>query len=94
MFANAEVCAQVDLKAFATDMGEQLPQRKRSAFAEFSAVLENCFDDTAQLQSDIGIRMGSGRLTQKFFQVFIQKAMHRLGLQVASVLFEVLNQHT
>jgi len=83
----------VDLKAFATDMGEQLPQRKRSAFAEFSAVLENCFDDTAQLQSDIGIRMGSG-LTQKFFQVFIQKAMHRLGLQVASVLFEVLNQHT
>lgn len=52
-----------------------------------------CFDDTAQLQTNLGIRVGSG-LTLQFFQVFIQKAMNRLGLQIASVLFTVLNEYT
>eukprot|EP00435_Cladocopium_sp_Y103_P031068 s2079_g7.t2 len=82
----------VDLKGFAGDLRNAMPKKRRPQAHEFSAVLEICFDDTAQLQSNLGVRVGSG-LTMQFFQVFIQKAMNRLGLQIASVLFEVLAQH-
>lgn len=82
----------VDLKGFAGDLWDAMPKKRRPQAHEFAAVLEICFDDTAQLQSNLGVRVGSG-LTLQFFQVFIQKAMNRLGLQIASVLFEVLAQH-
>lgn len=82
----------VDLKGFAGDLRDAMPKKRRPQAHEFAAVLEICFDDTAQLQSNLGVRVGSG-LTLQFFQVFIQKAMNRLGLQIASVLFEVLAQH-
>ncbi|CAE7586446.1 SEC1A [Symbiodinium natans] len=82
----------VDLKEFADDLRSAMPGRQNS-FRDFGIILELCFDDTTQLQSDFGIRVGPG-LTHQFFQVFIQKAMSRLGLQVASVLFEILNEHS
>jgi len=82
----------VDLKEFASDLRSAMPGR-RNSFRDFNVILELCFDDTTQLQSDFGIRVGPG-LTHQFFQVFIQKAMTRLGLQVASVLFEILNEHS
>jgi len=81
----------VDLKEFASDLRRAMPGRKQS-MRDFSVNLELCFEDTTQLQTDFGIRAGPG-LTHQFFQVFIQKAMTKLGLQVASVLFEVLNEH-
>lgn len=81
----------VDLKGFAGDLRNAMPKKRRPQPHEFAAVLEICFDDTSQLQSNLGVRVGSG-LTLQFFQVFIQKAMNRLGLQIASVLFEVLAQ--
>lgn len=83
----------VDLKEFSGDLRDAMPKKRRLAFHEFQAILEMCFDDTAQLQTNLGIRVGSG-LTLQFFQVFIQKAMNRLGLQIASVLFTVLNEYT
>lgn len=82
----------VDLKGFARLLREAMPKKRRPAFHEFAAILEICFDDTASLQSSLGIRVGSG-LTLQFFQVFIQKAMNRLGLAIAAVLFDVLAQH-
>lgn len=82
----------VDLKEFASDLRSAMPGR-RNSFRDFNIILELCFDDTTQLQSDFGLRVGPG-LTHQFFQVFIQKAMTRLGLQVASVLFEILNEHS
>eukprot|EP00930_Biecheleria_cincta_P069482 TRINITY_DN57218_c0_g1_i1.p1 TRINITY_DN57218_c0_g1~~TRINITY_DN57218_c0_g1_i1.p1 ORF type:complete len:1389 (-),score=293.85 TRINITY_DN57218_c0_g1_i1:199-4365(-) len=79
----------LDLREFSEDLRGVLP-KKHKLFSKFSMLLEMCFDDTLQLQVDLGIRVGSG-LTLQFFQVFVQKAMGRLGLQIASVLLAILD---
>jgi len=79
-----------NLKEFAEDMKGVVP-RSHSVFHKFVGILEFFFDDTLQLQADMGVRARSG-LTLKWFQVFIQKAMNRLGLQIVSVLHALIDQ--
>mmetsp|Transcript_73741 Transcript_73741/g.130211 ORF Transcript_73741/g.130211 Transcript_73741/m.130211 type:complete len:1363 (-) Transcript_73741:104-4192(-) len=80
----------VDLKEFAEDLRGVMP-KWHGNFRSFTALLEVAFDDTLSLQTDFGVLVGPG-LTRRFFQVFIQKAMHRLGMGIAAVLLAVLDE--
>lgn len=78
-----------DLREFAEDVKGVMPQAHQ-AFHRFTGILEFYFDDTLQLQADLGERAGQG-LTLRWFQVFVQKAIRRLGLQIVGVLFALLD---
>jgi len=78
-----------DLGNFAETVADVMPE-KHKVFCRFSGVLEHIFDDTLQLQWDLGVRTRKG-LNKKWFQVFIQKAMKRVGIQIVSLLFDILN---
>jgi len=74
-----------DLKHFAEDVKDIAPRLHR-VFSKYSCVLESTFDDTLQLQIDFGTRTNRG-LTMRWFQVFVQKTLKKLGLEVTSFLF-------
>eukprot|EP00930_Biecheleria_cincta_P020597 TRINITY_DN1545_c0_g1_i1.p1 TRINITY_DN1545_c0_g1~~TRINITY_DN1545_c0_g1_i1.p1 ORF type:complete len:1237 (+),score=327.94 TRINITY_DN1545_c0_g1_i1:47-3757(+) len=78
-----------DLREFAEDVKGVMPQAHQ-AFHRFTGILEFYFDETLQLQADLGERGGQG-LTLRWFQVFVQKAIRRLGLQIVGVLFALLD---
>lgn len=78
-----------DLREFAEDVRDTMP-RAHKVFLRFEGVLASTFDDTLQLQYDMGVRTTAG-LTLKWFQVFVQKALGRLGLRVVALLFALLD---
>lgn len=78
-----------DLKEFAEDARGVAPERHRM-FCRFEGVLETTFDDTVQLQSDMGVKTTKG-LTYQWFSVFVQKAMKRLGMQIVGLLMALLD---
>jgi len=77
-----------DLRKFAEEAKGLAPEAHRM-FCQFEGVLESTFDDTIQLQSDMGIRTTKG-LTLQWFSVFVQKALTRLGMQIVSLLMGLL----
>lgn len=79
-----------DLKEFAEDMKELMPDVHKT-FHHFTGLLEFYYDDTQQLQSDMGDHGAKG-LTLRYFQVFVQKVLRRLGPQIVGVLFALIDQ--
>jgi hypothetical protein len=77
-----------DLREFAEDAKEAMP-KKHQLFSRFRGDLENVFDDTLQLQIDMGTRTRKG-LTLDWFQVFIQKAMRKIGIGCVGMLYAIL----
>jgi len=73
-----------DLQNFAEDMKGIMPSEHR-LFCRFCPTMECCFDDTLQLQQDLGTRTHKG-LTLKWFQVFIQKAVSMTDLSMMNFL--------
>jgi len=78
-----------DLRKFAEDAKSMAPESHRM-FCQFEGVLESTFEDTIQLQSDMGTKTTKG-LTLRWFQVFVQKSLTRLGLQIVSLLMALLS---
>ncbi|CAK9097521.1 unnamed protein product, partial [Durusdinium trenchii] len=79
-----------DLKDFAEDIKELMPDVHKS-FHHFTGLLEFYYDDTQQLQSDMGLHGAKG-LTLRYFQVFVQKVLRRLGPQIVGVLFALIDR--
>ncbi|CAE7458815.1 tmcA [Symbiodinium sp. CCMP2456] len=90
-----------DLREFAEDLREVLPEVRKN-FHKFTGranlltvtnpvslvdagELENIYDDTQQLQCDMGDHSSKG-LTLRFFQVFVQKVIRRLGPSIVGAL--------
>jgi hypothetical protein len=78
-----------DLNEFAEDAKDAMPAKHR-LFMQFRADLESVFDDTMQLQVDMGTRTTKG-LTLQWFQVFIQKAMKKVGAGCVGLLFALIS---
>jgi len=78
-----------DLNEFAEDAKDAMPTKRR-LFMRFRGDLESVFDDTMQLQVDMGTRTTKG-LTLQWFQVFIQKAMKKVGVGCVGLLFALIN---
>ncbi|CAK9060995.1 unnamed protein product [Durusdinium trenchii] len=80
-----------DLSRFMEDSKHILPGfRKR--FRRFKRIFESLFDDTIQLQCDMpgqGLRITAG-LTLDWFQVFVQKVVRRIGMEVMSFFAALL----
>jgi hypothetical protein len=81
-----------DLNEFAEDAKDAMPAKRR-LFLRFRADLETVFDDTMQLQVDMGTRTRKG-LTLPWFQVFIQKAMKKVGNGCVGLLFALIADKT
>lgn len=79
-----------DLNEFAEDAKDAMPSKHR-LFMRFRADLESVFDDTMQLQVDMGTRTSKG-LTLQWFQVFIQKAMRKVGVGCVGLLFALISE--
>ncbi|CAJ1413824.1 unnamed protein product [Effrenium voratum] len=80
-----------DLGHFVEDAKEALPGFRKK-FRRFRRIFESLFDDTIQLQCDMpgeGVRITAG-LTLDWFQVFVQKAVRRLGAEVMSFFMALL----
>jgi len=76
-----------DLKSFVEDLGDVVAQRN---FKKMFKALESVFDDTLQLQIDMGIRTSRG-LTLEFFKVFIEKAAGKVGWGLVALLLALLD---
>jgi len=81
-----------DLREFAEDAKDAMPDSYKR-FHTFASNLESIFDDTLQLQIDMGTRTRKG-LTLHWFQVFIQKAMRCIGRSVVGFLFALVSSRT
>ncbi|OLP79561.1 tRNA(Met) cytidine acetyltransferase TmcA [Symbiodinium microadriaticum] len=79
-----------DLREFAEDLREVLPEVRKN-FHKFTGELENIYDDTQQLQCDMGDHSSKG-LTLRFFQVFVQKVIRRLGPSIVGALGALVAQ--
>ncbi|CAE7274462.1 VCX1 [Symbiodinium sp. CCMP2456] len=80
-----------DLSHFMDDAKEALPAHRKK-FRRFKRIFESIFDDTIQLQCDMpgqGLRITAG-LTLDWFQVFVQKAVRRVGTEVMGFFMALL----
>ncbi|CAE7444463.1 VCX1 [Symbiodinium natans] len=80
-----------DLARFMEDAKEALPGHRKK-FRRFKRIFESIFDDTIQLQCDMpgqGMRITAG-LTLDWFQVFVQKAVRRVGTEVMGFFMALL----
>ncbi|CAE7844505.1 VCX1 [Symbiodinium microadriaticum] len=80
-----------DLGHFMDDAKEALPAHRKK-FRRFKRIFESIFDDTIQLQCDMpgqGLRITAG-LTLDWFQVFVQKAVRRVGTEVMGFFMALL----
>ncbi|CAK0807405.1 unnamed protein product [Prorocentrum cordatum] len=59
-----------------------------STFKKYEKVLETTFNDTLQLQIDMDVRTSKG-LTFRWFQVFMQTAMKKIGHSALAFLFTI-----
>jgi len=79
-----------DLREFAEDLKEVMP-KVHETFLRFTGDLEIYYDETQQLQCDMGDHSAKG-LTFRFFQVFIQKVLRsRLGPSIVGVLLALVD---
>lgn len=78
-----------DLKGFAEDLKYVTPNVDTKLY-RFTGMFEYVFEDTLQLQIDMGVRVRHG-LTFDWFQIFLQKIILRLGIQFVPVLFQLLD---
>ncbi|CAJ1342420.1 unnamed protein product [Effrenium voratum] len=76
-----------DLKGFAEDLKYVTPNVDTKLY-RFTGMFEYVFEDTLQLQIDMGVRAQG--LTLEWFQIFLQKIILRLGMQFVPVLFSLL----
>lgn len=76
-----------DLKAFFTSLQSSMNGSK-DKFKKFEKSLESVFGETLQLQIDMDVRTSKG-LTFRWFQVFIQAAMRKIGVTALSILFTI-----
>eukprot|EP00913_Durusdinium_trenchii_P029056 g27244.t1 len=72
-----------DLKGFAEDLKYVTPNVDTKLY-RFTGMFEYVFEDTLQLQIDMGVRVRHG-LTFDWFQIFLQKIILRLGIQFVPV---------
>ena len=79
-----------DVKTFAEDLKYVTPNVDTRLY-RFTGMFEYLFEDTLQLQIDMGVRVGHG-LTIEWFQIFLQKVIARLGKQFVPVLFRLLDE--
>lgn len=79
-----------DVKDFAEDLKYVTPNVDTRLY-RFTGMFEYLFEDTLQLQIDMGVRVGQG-LTIEWFQIFLQKIIARLGKQFVPVLFQLLDE--
>ncbi|CAE7658457.1 SEC1A, partial [Symbiodinium pilosum] len=79
-----------DVKDFAEDLKYVTPNVDTRLY-RFTGMFEYLFEDTLQLQIDMGVRVGQG-LTIEWFQIFLQKVIARLGKQFVPVLFQLLDE--
>jgi len=77
MCRNQRIFSRVDFANFKTFLTRQLPTISNRGQFDIS-VVELAFDDTMQLQWDIGFRGKTG-LSNQWFQVFLQKVTQVLG---------------
>lgn len=73
------------------DSRHMIPGYRRK-FRRFKRIFESLFDDTIQLQCDMpgqGVRITAG-LTLDWFQVFVQKVVRRVGMEVMSFFAALL----
>lgn len=80
-----------DLARFMEDSRSMLPGYRRK-FRRLKRIFESLFDDTIQLQCDMpgqGLRITAG-LTLEWFQVFVQKVVRRVGIEVMSFFAALL----
>eukprot|EP00435_Cladocopium_sp_Y103_P040190 s622_g10.t2 len=77
-----------DLKGFAEDLKYVTPNVDTKLY-RFTGMFEYVFEDTLQLQIDMGVRVRHG-LTLEWFQIFLQKIILRLGMEFVPVLFRLL----
>lgn len=77
-----------DLKGFAEDLKYVTPNVDTKLY-RFTGMFEYVFEDTLQLQIDMGVR-GRHGLTLEWFQIFLQKIILRLGMEFVPVLFRLL----
>lgn len=59
-----------------------------STFKKYEKALEQTFNDTLQLQIDMDVRTSKG-LTFRWFQVFIQTSMKKIGHSALNFLFKI-----
>jgi len=78
-----------DLKALAEDLKYITPNVDTKLF-RFTGMFEYIFEDTLQLQIDMGVPIRHG-LTLEWFHIFLQKVILRLGIQFVPVLFTLLD---
>eukprot|EP00439_Symbiodinium_sp_Y106_P036770 s4849_g4.t1 len=84
------------LLSFIGEQGATAPDpqgglRNLDSFCVGASMFEYLFEDTLQLQIDMGVRVGQG-LTIEWFQIFLQKVIARLGKQFVPVLFQLLDE--
>jgi len=81
-----------DLRKLARELKDEAPEALKM-FESFSESLESVFNETLQLQMDMGTRTSKG-LTLKWFMVFVQQAIHRIGYFIISLLMMLLKRCT
>jgi len=81
-----------DLRKLARELKDVAPEALKM-FESFSESLESVFNETLQLQMDMGTRTSKG-LTLKWFMVFVQQAIHRIGYFIISLLMMLLKRRT
>jgi len=82
---------KIDLTRFVQDAAQVSP-RAHILQGCLDAILTECehvFDETLELQIDLGCRKRYG-LVQEYFQVFLSKASYILGWSMVSLLFALL----
>jgi len=82
---------KIDLTRFVQDAARVSP-RAHILQGCLDAILRDCervFDETLELQIDLGCRKRYG-LTMEYFQVFLSKASYILGWSMVSLLFALL----
>eukprot|EP00933_Yihiella_yeosuensis_P066341 TRINITY_DN70589_c0_g1_i1.p1 TRINITY_DN70589_c0_g1~~TRINITY_DN70589_c0_g1_i1.p1 ORF type:complete len:279 (-),score=111.61 TRINITY_DN70589_c0_g1_i1:13-828(-) len=82
-----------DMRQFAEDMRHILPNAHRQ-FKRFQRVLESFFDDTLSLQCVMGGPGGrvTAGLTVEWFQVFVQKALNKVGPGMMEMFFALIEE--
>jgi len=79
-----------DLTEFVEDMKTLMPAQYK-LFKKLLPQMECLFDDTVQLQTDMGVRTSNG-LKIQYFQVYIQKVLLKLGYATVSLLRAILDE--
>jgi len=79
-----------DLLEFVEDMRGLMPERC-SSFRQKLGAMEYVYEDTVQLQMDLGLRASKG-LTLKYFMVFVQRILTKMGWEFFGLLMTLLDE--